>query len=194
MTILEIKNLTVGIISRMSAADLYKTAMQIKKVVKRQARSIEVHNLENESFAYKRLMRNGGYELSRKDFTDKNGNLSINMLRGYVARMKQYVDTKTGTYKGYKSWINDTAERFNSTGEDWYRTASDKERAAFWKVYEDFTKDGGFSYWVATLDSDRVQAIVMEEYTDWDPNEETYVQFFERVKEKLNSAARQRFE
>lgn len=191
MTIQAIEELTVGILNRMSAADLYKTALEIKKVAKRRARSIEVHNLENISPAYKRMIQNGGYEFKKSDYQKDTGTLSVNKLRGYIARMKQYITSDTSTYKGYKEWINSTAERFSDTQEDWYRNASEQARVEFWHIYSDFLKDRDYSTWlVAFHGSDRIQDIVMEEYAEWNIEEETYVSFYERVRERLNREAR----
>lgn len=190
MRIDQIIRLTVGVLNSMSADDLYKTALEIKKVAKRRARSIEVHNLENTSFAYKRMMRNGGYEFTKSDYMTDSGNLSVNKLRGYISRMKQYIASKTSTYTGYKSWISETAERFEDTQEDWYRSASESTRSEFWRIYEDFIKDNDYSYWINIFgNSDRIQNIIMEEFSEWDQDEETYVSFYERVRDRLNRTA-----
>lgn len=126
-------NLTAAQINKMSRKELASVVSSLGKTANQRLTRIEQANVNTPQ--YQKAMREGGRFRAR--------NKSLNQLRNEYVRVKEFLNSKTSSLRGYRQTKRDFEKRMGGNN----KPLTDKQYERFWK-FERKTRaiSGGFNY------------------------------------------------
>ena len=185
MTITQLINITNAELHSMTTQELIEVAREAAKKSAKRARSIEVHNLEQDSRPYKTLMQEGGYHFRLSDIR-KNADGTYNRydITRFINSQQSYLGTQTGTYKGYVKWERSVESALgNRRGMEWYQDATIEQRRRFWNQYHEVQDEILKNYKYADALSTFTQIFMEEEES---PEERTPEQALAWIQDRID--------
>lgn len=151
MRIDDILNMDIDKLSRMNRRELAKVVSQLSSSANKRLRRLEQQGL-TDSYAYNKAQTVG-------DFSVKGKN--TNQLRKEFARVRDFINSKTSSVKGYKKFLGEVSTRVSggnkSIGKKVYGDLG--LRKQFWSVYNR-VKESYPSLFGSKGDSTRMQELI----------------------------------